>query len=360
MDDVLFQPFQLGKLTLQNRFILSAAADNLENVPLARIGRYTRLAEGHIGLIITGGSRLPKIEGFKPIVDCIHQHGGKIAVQLVTEPGPGLSAVRKNIESAPAVSIIPNDSVWFNDIIRYGKHHAVTEDEIKAIIQTYVVASVKAKTIGADAVQIHAAHHSFPSQFLSPITNHRNDEWGGSLENRTRFHVEIYKAIRAAVGDEFPIFIKFGIEDSFQNGLAAVDGLKAAAMMAHQGCYDLWEISQGIMDYSHWNGTPMHTAIRAPADEAYFRTWSRSVKQQIQQPVALTGGIRSCSVAETLVLNSETDLIGMCRPFIREPNLLNRWKNGDTRKASCISCNQCVTKLLQAGKPLACFLDLLE
>jgi hypothetical protein len=353
----LFQSYKVKNLELRNRFVMSAAEDNLDNDVSKRVARYSKLAGGDVGLIMTGGSRLSVIESFKPLVDAVHQKGGKIAIQIVTEAGPGFSPTRVFNGEPVAVSVLPENNVWFNKYIKFCKHHAASEEEIKNIIYVYVKTAVKAKEIGADAIQIHAAHQSFPSQFLSPITNLRTDKWGGSIENRTRFHCEIYKAIRVAVGKDYPILIKLGVEDALKNGLNFNDGLQAAKIISECG-YDVLEISQGLQNLNDWNGTPMRMNINKLSDEAYFRKWSGEIKKQINKPVILTGGIRSLEAAEEVVNNNECDLIGMCRPLIRESDLINRWQNGNIQKATCISCNQCITELLIQGKPLECYLDI--
>ncbi len=171
-------------------------------------------------------------------------------------------------------------------------------------------------------------------------------------------HCEIIKAIRAEIGDDFPVIIKLGIQDGVANGLGAEEGKVAAQIIAEAG-YDAIEISQGLQDLSSesWDGTPMRSNINKPEDEAYFRDWAREVKQLISKPIILTGGIRSYEVAEKIIANNDADMLGMCRPFIREPELIKRWQNGDHSKATCISCNKCITELLLNGLPLECYLD---
>ncbi|MFA6409168.1 MAG: NADH:flavin oxidoreductase [Gammaproteobacteria bacterium] len=356
----LFKEITINKLVLKNRFVLSAAADNLENDQQARIKRFTELAQGQIGLIISGGTRINQIAKWAEIIPTVHENGGKFAIQFIAEPGPGfypnLSAEN---EDRLAVSELSKDHIYFKALapfVIYGKHHAASETELIEIIQRYAKAAALVKKIGADAVQIHAAHQNFLSQMLSPLTNTRNDKWGGSIENRTRLHCEIYNAIRAEVGSEFPILIKLGVEDCVPGGLKFEEGKEAAKIIAACG-YDALEISQGLQNYSNWNGTPMHQNILTPKDEAYFQNWCREIKQSISKPTILTGGLRSPELMEKLVNDGATDCIGMCRPFIREPALVKRWQNGDTTKAKCISCNKCLTELLLQGKPLECYLD---
>src|SRR3989339_626037 len=271
MKSILFQPTKINQLILKNKFIMSAAADLLDNNLEKRIKRFSTLAEDDIGLIISGGMRLPAIDAWKRVVEAVHQHGGKIALQIVSAPGPGISPWSSN-KDAVAVSVLSPDNVFFNSIIRYNKHHEASEEEIAQIIEDYAQAAEKIAAIGADAMQVHAAHQNFLSQFLSPITNKRTDRWGGSLENRTRLHREIIQAIRAKIGNDFPVLIKLGVEDAFEQGLKFSEGREAAEIIA-QSAYDAIEVSQGLQrlngERGDWSGTPMHENIRTLKEEAY-------------------------------------------------------------------------------------------
>lgn len=355
----LFSVFKINSLTLKNRSVMSAAADNLNNNPEARLKRFATLAQGQIGLIISGGTRPHVIEKWRDVIDVVHKNGGKFAIQLVVESGPGVfMGQAQDDKNSIAVSVLSEDSIYFKALtpfVSYGKHHEATEQELLEIINTYAKAAALAQEIGADAIQVHAAHQNFLSQMLSPLTNTRTDKWGGSIENRTRLHLEVYKAIRKRVGKDFPILIKLGLEDAVQGGLKFTEGKKAAKLIADYG-YNAIEVSQGLQNYTDWNGTPMRT-INTEKDEAYFQDWCREIKQIISTPTILTGGVRSPKLIEQLIKNGTTDCVGMCRPFIREPGLIKRWQDGDLSKATCISCNKCLTEIFLKGEPLACYLD---
>ncbi|MFA5879521.1 MAG: NADH:flavin oxidoreductase [Candidatus Margulisiibacteriota bacterium] len=348
MIEEMFTPFKIKSLTLPNRFIMSAANDNLSHDPLAEIKRFQTLIQGGVGLIFSGGLRITVLDGWDKIAAATHEIGGKLAIQIVSDKGVYKSDI--------AVSVLNEDNPFFNEFFPYHDHREATNDEIWEIIDTYAKAAEKVQALGVDAVAIHAAHASVPMQFLSPLTNLRTDQWGGSIENRTRFHREIIKAIRTKVGDNFPVFIKLGVEDPFENGLKFSEGKIAAQLIAEAG-YDALEISQGLMDLHGYSGSPMRINIKTTQDEAYFGHWCSEIKKIISKPTIMTGGIRSFVVAKEKLANKETDLIGICRPFIREPNLVKRWQSGDLRKATCISCNKCVEEFTVKGLPLACFLD---
>jgi len=167
----------------------------------------------------------------------------------------------------------------------------MTRDEILEIIEAFGSAAKRAREAGFDAVQIHGAHAFLLAQFLSPYTNRRDDEWGGSLENRLRFHIEVYKAIRRNVGEDYPVLIKLGVEDGFPGGLDLTEGKRAAQILAEIG-FDALEISQGLRG-EMFEGTEFRTRIDGPEREAYFRAWGKEVKQNVNVPVMMVGGFRT-------------------------------------------------------------------
>jgi 2,4-dienoyl-CoA reductase-like NADH-dependent reductase (Old Yellow Enzyme family) len=350
MSKQLFEKVFINDMSLQNRFVLSAAFD-------ADVERFKMLADGDIGLIITGGTALEDIKSFEEIIRIVQEKDGKIVLQLVTHVA-GLFGYGDNVDTV-AVSELSKKSSFFNAIVKYSKNHTATEEEIKIIIDSYVQAAVLAKKIGADGVQLHSAHQSFLQQFLSPITNKRTDRWGGSLENRTRIHKIIYDAIREKLGKNYPILIKLGLEDSLPDGLKLQEGKKIAKIMSAIG-FDALEISQGLQDFERvfsnndWSGTPMKCGVH---DEGYYRSWCSDIKKDIVVPIIMTGGLRSYDLMQVMLDKNEADLFGLCRPFIREPKLIKRWKDGDLKKASCISCNKCVLDSYMRGEKLRCFLE---
>lgn len=343
----LFEKVAIRGLTMKNRFVSTAAfgPDDIE--------RFTRFAEGDVGLIITGGTNLDEIPHFEKVVESVHAHDGKIAIQLVCSGGRF-----GQDPDAIAVSVLEKNSLFFNPLVKYSPHHAATEEEIEKIIASYAESAKAAVAIHADAVQIHSAHQSFLSQFLSPITNKRTDRWGGSIENRTRIHRAIYESIRAKVGKDLPILIKVGVEDAFKEGLRFQEGKEIALRIANYG-YDALEISQGLQDFRKimqfdWEGTPMRNGKK----EGYFSKWCEEIKKEVSLPVIMQGGLRSYEFLEMAVEKHQADLVGLCRPLICEPNLIKRWKNGDLKKANCVSCNRCILEFYMNGQPLKCFAEI--
>jgi 2,4-dienoyl-CoA reductase-like NADH-dependent reductase (Old Yellow Enzyme family) len=237
------------------------------------------------------------------------------------------------------------------------EYRPITEDEIWDIIHAFGDAAQRAREADFDAVQVHGAHAFLFSQFLSPVTNHRNDQWGGGLENRLRLHCEVYREIKAKAGDDYPILIKIGVQDGFAGGLELDEG-KLAARMLDQCGYDSLEISQGLRG-KPYGETEFRTQINRPDQEGYFRRWCIDIKKEVGAPVMMVGGLRSPGLMEEIVQKKEADFISLCRPFIREPGIVNDWDNGSHQRAKCISCNKCL-EAIRTGEALHCVQQKIE
>ena len=219
---------------------------------------------------------------------------------------------------------------------------------IQNMVRDYGLAALKAKKAGFDGVQIFAAHGFLLSQFLCPRYNDRTDEYGGGLENRSRALLEVTHSVRDAVGAGYPILAKINSCDFVENGLTLKDSLKVGVMLEKAGI-DAIELSGGLLNLPNL----MKKGIDSEEDEASFKEEAKAFKERISVPLLLTGGIRSLSVADKIIEEGSADYISMCRPFIREPDLINRWKSGDYKKAACISCNNCI-KEARSGEGIRC------
>ena len=204
------------------------------------------------------------------------------------------------------------------------------------------------------------------SQFLSPRTNRRTDQWGGSPENRRRFVVEVARSIKKQVSADFPVMVKLGVRDYIKPGddltwganvgrrpgpmvdpessdalgLSIEEGALAAKALEEEGIC-LIEISNGFLGTSTYK---IHLGINAPDKEATLLNDARVVRQATKGPLCLVAGMRSLPVMERIVTSGAADLVALCRPLIREPGLIKRWKEGDVRPAECISCGGCFNK----------------
>lgn len=219
----------------------------------------------------------------------------------------------------------------------------MTAADIEEIVKAFGLAAQRAREAQFDAIQLHAAHSYLFSQFLSPYSNKRTDQWGGGPEQRMRFHLQVIAAIRKAVGADFPLFIKLGVQDTVEGGLTLEEGCTAAQKLSLQGL-DAIEVSEGMETLG---ANHIKKGIDTREKEAYYAAWAKKVKNATQVPVILVGGLRSYDLMEEIVREGGADMISMCRPFIREPHLVNRWQNQDHTPASCISCNLCLKRIGQ-------------
>jgi 2,4-dienoyl-CoA reductase-like NADH-dependent reductase (Old Yellow Enzyme family) len=358
----LFETSHIKSMTLANRFVRSAtwegmAADDGSCTPKL-IELVQRLAEGGVGLIITGlafvtreGRAAPWqmgadgdafLSGLKEMTDTVHRAEGKIALQIAH--GGCYSATQLTGKEALAPSthesgVIPSC-------------REMTVAEIGQVVAAFGESALLAKKAGFDGVQIHAAHGYLLSQFLSPFFNKRKDEYGGSIENRARIVLETLQSVRQAVGTGFPVLVKINSEDFVDEGLTVDEMLYVAAQL-ERGGIDAIEMSGGTVYASGAYSAIRTGTFDTPEKEVFYREAAARFKEKIGVPLMLVGGIRSFEVAEKLVDDGLTDYISLSRPLIREPALINRWKAGDLRKATCISDNACFGPVLK-GEGLYC------
>jgi len=362
---ILFEPGKIRGMELRNRFVRSATYDGCADkhgyVSEKQIKLFSALAEGGIGLIITGIAHVHSsgqisffqnsiindgfIPGLKRLTAAVHDRGAKIAVQLFHAGRERAKFLRPKDGEAIAPSFVEEDP-YFNYSYR-----PITEDEIWKVIHAFGDAAKRAREAGFDAVQVHAAHAYLLSEFLSPFTNRREDDWGGPLDNRLRIHQETYKDIRRKVGEDYPVLVKIGVQDGFAGGLEFSEGKMAAQRLARWG-YDALEISSGLRGKGY-ETAEFRTKINKVEREAYFREWCKEIKSEVDVPVMMVGGLRTFELMEEIVQKGEADFVSLSRPFIREPGLVNAWKSGDFHRATCISCNKCFEALLQL-QPLHC------
>jgi 2,4-dienoyl-CoA reductase-like NADH-dependent reductase (Old Yellow Enzyme family) len=215
----------------------------------------------------------------------------------------------------------------------------MSKEDIDCVVRAFGDAAARAKRSGFDAIEIHAAHGYLLSQFLSPMVNQRTDEYGGALANRGRMVLEVLNGVRRAVGSDYPVLIKLNSEDFVEGGFSVEDMLELSALLEKAGI-DAIEMSGGTgSEASKYK--PVRFGTVSKENEAYYRDAARRYKQSTRVPLILVGGIRSPEVAERLVEEGTTDYVAMSRPLICEPDLVNRWKNGDTTKSACVSDNRC-------------------
>ncbi len=346
---ILFQPANVGSLELKNRLIRSAtcewmaAEDGKATLTLASF--YNELAQGGVGLIISGhlyvradGQTSPgqvgiHEEGFvlplMSLADAVHREDSKIVGQINhsgRQANPELTG-----ESPLAPSALPTDPEG-------QPPRELKGAEIIDLVMAYGQAARRVKQASFDGVQLHGAHGFLINQFLSPYTNRRSDNWGGSFENRLNFLGAVSSEVRAQVGPDFPVWIKLGVQDFVEGGLSLSDGLEIVRRLEGLGL-DALEISGGISGDRY---TSVRKGIKSPEDEAYFLPWAREARKATKLPIILVGGMRSPQVMESVLEEGAADFISMSRPLIRQPDLPKRLQAGES--SECISCNKCLKR----------------
>jgi len=327
MKDV-FDTVGLRNLQLKNRLVRSATWEALAT----RDGKideqtyqiYRELADGGVGLIITGFTSVDTddvyFEGmmrladddtvpqYLKLTDEIHARGGKIITQLAL----GGYYLRED------------DRLYERQI------DDMTKEDIQRVIEMFRQVALRAERAGFDGVQIHVAHFFFLSRFVSPLFNHRNDEYGGTSERRARIVIAIIKAIRETT-PHLHISMKINGSDFTPGGNTPKDAVLMSELYAEAGA-DSIEISG--------NGTSVGS-IHAHRNEAYFLPIADAVAQATEVPVILVGGLRSVDTMNTILNETKVQLLSLSRPLIREPNLPNLWKQDTDYIPKCVSCNGC-------------------
>ncbi|MCP4353055.1 MAG: NADH:flavin oxidoreductase [Desulfobacterales bacterium] len=360
----LFETTSINNMTLQNRFVRSATWEGMANDDgsgTTRLADYMKeLARGGLGLIITGHAYVTRggqaslkqlgaysdelLPGLNEITEAVRKQGGKIVLQLAHAGCHAASNLSGLEPVGPSVMENENCPVC----------REITQDDIRRIVNAFRQGASLAERSGFDGVQIHGAHGYLLSQFLSPYYNKREDEYGGAIENRARIILEILKGIRAEVRDKYPVMIKMNSEDFLDNGLSVEEMLQVAELLEKSGI-DAIELSGGTSMSGKYNPV-RRTRFDSEEKEVFYKSAAERYKEKIRVPLMLVGGIRSYNVAEQLVNKGTADYIALCRPLIREPHLINRWKSGDTAKATCLTDNNCFKPAME-GKGLYCVND---
>jgi 2,4-dienoyl-CoA reductase-like NADH-dependent reductase (Old Yellow Enzyme family) len=362
----VFDGIAVNALKLKNRFVRSATWEGMATEkggvtpPLTLLMK--NLAEGGAGLLISShmyvredGQASPRqlgihddsmIAGLRGMCDAVHEAGTTVFAQLAHGGANGSASLTGRPLLAPSETENGRDE----------KAGAMTEAEIAALVGSFADAARRAVEAGFDGVQVHAAHAYCLGQFLSPYYNSRTDRYGGSIENRARALVEVCRAVRGAVGKNFPVTVKINSEDFIDGGFTPPMMAETSAIMESEGL-DAMEMSGGgnaaspARYFSSRVGDP-----KTHDEEVYYRDAARLYKERVKKmPLLLVGGIRSIEVARQLLSDGLADMISLCRPLIREPGLVKRWASGDVRRAACVSCDGCRKPAL-SGEGVRCVL----
>lgn len=347
----IFEATTINGLRLANRLVRSATWEGLGG-PNGRVNEgvleiYRRLAGGGVGLIITGylavrsdGRQHPTqlgadrddlIPGLARLAAAVHDHGGTVVGQIVHCGGQAVRAACGGQDpKAPSAVASPGYPEVPRELSIAGIHE---------LAGCFAAAAGRLRDAGFDGVQLHGAHGYLLAQFLSPLRNLRQDEFGGSVENRCRFALEVLAAIRAEVGADWPVMIKLNAHDFLEGSTTERDSSVLAAALAEAGI-DAIEVSGGTGGSGKLGAARRN--IATADDEAYFLPQAQAIRAAAPRvPLMLVGGLRSLETIESVIASGTADYVALSRPLIREPALPARWASGDRRRAACVSCSGC-------------------
>lgn len=348
----------IGGIEVRNRIFRSATHEGFaekNKVSDRLVKMYTDLSEGGVGLIITGYVGVSStdnqgphtvsltddscIPGLQRLAETVHQYGSRIVAQL--------NHATSQIFFAPRGTVYgPSDVA---DPATGIKPVPFTAEQIRELIKEFGEAALRAKKAGFDGVQIHGAHGYLLSKFLSPVFNTRTDEYGGSPEKNRKIVIDVLEEIKGRCGKDFPVWIKLNCSD-FDHAGAGLDTegfLEVAKALAGKGI-DAIEVSGGTF-------AAKFTPCRSKKHSAYHLNEAKILKGLVDVPVILVGGLKNIDSIDQILSETGIDAVSMSRPFIREPDLVKRWMNGDLKDATCISCNGCFNP-----KGTQCFFNLSE
>ncbi len=378
----MFSQASISGLTVQNRIMRSATHDGLADetgAPSEKlIAKYEHLAKNDIGCIITGYAAVSRngvspyprmltifddsgLDRYKALTEAVHRHNTPIVLQLA-HCGRQTSSKAIGMQKVAPSNVL---HTFYPDRAR-----VLTDNGIYGIINDFIAAAVRAEKAGFDAVQLHGGHGYILHDFLSPFGNRRTDKWGGSLENRTRIVELIIKGIKEQTN--LPVWIKLSAEDNRKNGMNINDAVKICKILEKAGC-DAVEVSCGTvqdgMNTMRSRLMPMDAVFKYREPCASFPIWLNKIalpaarlvnplikqpaplenfnaenaaiiRREVNIPVIVVGGIHTAEDMQNILRQGKADFISMCRPFICEPDLARKMKNGQPA-AKCIMCNYC-------------------
>lgn len=349
MSSTLFTPAKIGSLELSNRIIRSATQDPFGQpdgtVHQAQIDLHREIAASGIPLMITAYTyispegRATDIQvGFcneahyasqKKVVDAVHEAGSKIVLQI-NHAGQNVYFVPDLPDPAP---LAPSGNMKAPNGLMTRE---ITEADMDRLCADYVKAAVKGKELGFDAVQLHCAHGYLLNQFMDPNYNKREDAYGGSAENRFRFPAKILRALREALGADYPVLVKVNT-----NCAGEADAAYAEDIVYFCNQFEALGVDAIELSGFDW------IAQGKQKNRNYYLDRAKAVRAAVKTPLILVGGMRSQDDINA-VLDAGIDFVSLARPFIAQPELLENLKAGEDLK--CISCSKCFVLWEREGR----------
>ncbi|MDP6346856.1 MAG: NADH:flavin oxidoreductase, partial [Dehalococcoidia bacterium] len=358
----LFEPIDIGTLHLKNRLVMppmnSRMGDPGGVVSQRTVDYYARRAQGGVGFIIVEIGAVDPVQivsptqlqlsddrfipGMARLAQAIKDNGARSAIQI-HHPGRQAPA---SVTGTPAVAPSTLSSRRSGETPK-----ELSPSEIEGLVGLFAQAARRAKDAGFEAVEIHGAHGYLLCQFLSPYSNHRDDDYGGDAARRARFPLQVIEAVRNEVGRDFPIIFRFSASEFTQGGLTIEDG-KAIARLVEEAGVDCLSISAGTDASLEWAVQPVLLPVGCllPLAEA--------VRQEAYVPVIAVGRINHPSIAEAALQEGKADLIALGRPLLADPDYPRKAQEGrwdEIRK--CIACNSCRRDPWPRELPICCLLN---
>ncbi|HXS40458.1 MAG TPA: NAD(P)-binding protein [Stellaceae bacterium] len=364
--NILLTPARIGPVEVKNRIVMppmtTRAADEEGFVTDETLAYYMARVEGGTGLITVEMASPEKagrhrrrelgiyddrfLPGLQRLVRAIHEGGAKASIQL----GHGGGHTRRDIcgETPVAPSAIPHPvyETTFETIIP----EAMTKPRIAACVAAFAAAAARAQRAGFDCVEIHAAHGYLISQFLTPFENRRSDDYGGTLENRARFGLEVLRAVKAAAPGLGVIF-RLSVEDYFPEGMPWAEGRQVAIWAAEAGA-DALHIAAG-----HYRSLPSAARQIPPMamPDATFLPFAAGVKEAVKVPVIAVGRLGDPAMAAAAVESGKADFVALGRSLVAEPQWVEKLRRGEPARR-CLACNTCVDEM-RGGARLGCVVN---
>ena len=373
-----YQPMTLGPITLPNRFIKAGANENmsLRGLPTqALVKHHAELARGGVGLttvaylsVTKDGRTLPDqlwlsedaVPALRVVTDAVHEAGGKIAAQI-THGGSFVTGIFQPRRLLSSMSGFNAAGLLRGNVLR----RAMNERDMDRMVDHFVAGAVKCMEAGFDAVEIHMGHGYLLNQFLSPMDNQRKDQYGGSAENRARFPVRVLREVKAVVGHKMAVLAKINVADGRRSGATVDDAIVTAKLLEEAGA-DMLVLSGGRNVESGWFmfgsnmnleamqrvlgrwslsgmaiGATAKTAPKVTFKELYFWEYSTKIRAAVTLPLAYLGGVKTAdNVARCM--GEGFDAVVIARALLREPELVNKWRDHPQEASLCDNCNSCI------------------
>ena len=346
----LFTPIDIGTMKVKNRIVMLPLTTGYceldETIGARLVNFYAARAKGGVGLIIVpfspvhAGSPIEPglyddrfLPGVRKLADAVHAHGAKIAAQLITS---------YHVIFKDGIAEVVGPSPVLNQMTRTTAR-PLTVEEIHYIVKEYGQAARRARQGGFDAVEVLVGGGYLLNRFLSPITNKREDEYGGSLENRMRIILEVIASMRKEVGKDFPIGCRLNVAEQMEGGHTIEDSKEVVRILEKAGI-------QMINVYTGWHESPVPT-VQAVLPKGAFLHLAEKIKGWVGIPVIAANRINDPVVAEKAIAEGKADMTGMARALLADPELPNKAREGRVDEiVPCLACSNCLTEILTTYK----------